>query len=121
MTKGLVIINDGGGLQNGRGGGAKRSFTPSKKKRGGGGVLDMLKVGTISFEVVLTRELEVLAIAMWGAKSFHPLKGGTQKVLPCLEGGLQKVSDLRFCSPPLPVINDRSLRCGFYSIGSMWI
>ena len=42
----------------------------------------MLEGGTQSFEVVLTRELEVLPIVMgvcvWGGgtKSFHPLKGG---------------------------------------------
>ena len=46
-------------------------------------------------------------------KSFHSLKGGARKVLPCLEGGAQKVSDPRFShfvAPPLPVINDQSLR-----------
>ena len=52
-------------------------------------VLAMLKGGTKRFEVVLTWELKVLAIVMGGggAKSVHPLKGGVQKVLPCLEGG----------------------------------
>ena len=38
----------------------------------------------------LSLKLEVLAIVMGGgggAKSFHPLKGGAQKVVPCLEGG----------------------------------
>ena len=45
--------------------------------------------GTKSFEVVLTRKLEVLIIVMQrgGSKGFHPLKGGAQKALPCLEGG----------------------------------
>ena len=41
-----------------------------------------------------------------GAKSFHSLKGGARKVLPCLEGGgAQKVSDPRFThfvAPPSP-------------------
>ena len=50
---------------------------------------------------------------MRGRKKFPPFKRGEQKVLPCLEGGAQKVSDLAifsFCSPPpLPVINDQSL------------
>ena len=32
--------------------------------------------GTTSFEVVLTWELEVLAILMGGPTNFHPLKGG---------------------------------------------
>ena len=54
--------------------------------------------GTKSYKVVLTRELEVLAIMMGGggAKNFNPLKGRMQNVLPCLEGGGQKVSDPRF-------------------------
>ena len=38
--------------------------------------------GTTSFEVIITRELEVLAIVMGGTKSFQPLKGRAQKVLP---------------------------------------
>ena len=41
----------------------------------------------------------------WGAKSFHSLKGGTQKVLPCLEGGGTKSfvpAIFQFCSPPPP-------------------
>ena len=44
--------------------------------------------------------------------SFHSLKGGSQKVLPGLEGGSQKVSDSRFfhfVALLLPVINDQSL------------
>ena len=45
------------------------------------------KGDTKSFEVVLTRELEVLAIVMGEGGGFHPLKGGVQKVLPCLERG----------------------------------
>ena len=84
----------GGGLQNGRGW-SKWSFTPTQKGGGeGGGVgkaLAMLKGGTTSFELVLTREPEVLAIVqvMGGTKSFHSFKGGrgAQKVVPCLEGG----------------------------------
>ena len=51
-------------------------------------------------------KLEVLAILMGGAKSFHFLKGGAQKVLPCLEWG---PAIFPFCSPTLPVINDQSL------------
>ena len=53
-----------------------------------------------------------------GVKSFHSLKrgggAGTQKVLPCLEGGrgVHKVSGSRFSHfvTPLPLINDQSLR-----------
>ena len=52
--------------------------------------------GTTNFEVVLTRDLEVLAIVMGVAKCFYPLRRGVQKVLPCLEGGTQKGSDPRF-------------------------
>ena len=46
-----------------------------------------------------------------GTKSCHSLKGGAQNVLPCLEGGPQKVLDPRFSHfvAPLPVINDQSL------------
>ena len=47
---------------------------------------------------------------------FPPFKrgGGAQKVLPCLEGGgAQKVSNPRFShfvAPPVPIINDQSLK-----------
>ena len=51
-------------------------------------------------------------------KSFHSLKGGARKVLPCLEGGGGAKSFgpaiFPFCSPPLPVINDQSL---VYKVG----
>ena len=55
-------------------------FYPYKKKKsvshaGGGG-------GTESFGVVLTRELEVLAIL----KGAHPLKGKGEKLYPVLRG-----------------------------------
>ena len=82
----------------------------------GGGACEVLPRqkggwGTKCFEVVLTWEIEVLAIAMegGGAKSFHPVKGGTQKVLPCLEGGRKKFLDPRFSDfvAPLPIINDQ--------------
>ena len=62
----------------------------------------MLKGGgaTNSFEVVLTWELEVLAIlCKGGAQSFHPFKRRGRKILPCLVGwggGVQKVSDPKF-------------------------
>ena len=76
-------------------------------KGGGGG-------GTTSFEVVITKfflvliqKLEVLAILMGGggvAKSFHPLKGGTRTVFPCLEreGGTKSFRPgiFLFFSPP---------------------
>ena len=47
----------------------KLSFTRTKKGGGGRG------------------DEKVLAILKGGAKCFHPLKGVTQKVLPCLGGG----------------------------------
>ena len=60
----------------------------------------MLKGGTTSFEVVSTRELEVLAILMGeggggGTTSFHPLKkrGG---------GGAKRPVIFPFCSPSSP-------------------
>ena len=49
---------------------------PATLRKKGGGVC-----GTESFWVVLTQELEVLAILNGSAKHFHPLKGGVQKVL----------------------------------------
>ena len=69
---------EGGGLQNGRGGGG--SFTPTirvaeKFKR-------CLRRGTKRFEVVLTRELEDVAILMWG--------WGHEKFYPVLRRGRQK-------------------------------
>ena len=67
----------------------------------GGGAQTVLRV-------VLTQELEVLAIVMGrgGAQSFHPLKGGEQNVLPCLGGGGGAKSCgpaiFPFCSPLAP-------------------
>ena len=62
----------------------------------------MLKGGTKGFEVVLRRELEVLAIVMWGgggggAKSFHPLKEGTLSWEVAKSFG---PAIFPFCSPP---------------------
>ena len=70
------------------------------------------------FEVVFTMGtlLEGLAILKWAQQCFYPLKGGGHNMFyPFLRGGAQKVSDPRFPHfnpppPPLPVINDRSLR-----------
>ena len=66
LSKGLVTNygGGGGGLQNGRG---ACEVLPLRKRGGAEQVLAMLKGGgTTSFEVVLTRELEVLAIVMGG-------------------------------------------------------
>ena len=70
-------------------------------KRGGG--------GTTSFEVVLTWELEVLAIVMGGTKSFHPW--GRKKFYSVLRGGAKGFGPTQFSHfvAPLPVINDQSL------------
>ena len=72
-------------------------------------MLAMLKGGTTSFEVVLTLELEVLAIVK-GAQNVSILsKGGTKKVVSWGGGGgaLQngKIADPKF----LPIFNDQSL------------
>ena len=64
--------------------GGRKSFSHAGSGEGGGGGVQN------KFEIVLTRELEVLAILMWGwggAKSFHPLKGGREKFYPVLGGG----------------------------------
>ena len=76
-------------------------FSPTEKKGGGGGKrFSHVEVegggggGTTSFEVVLTRELEVLAMGI--AKSFHPLK---------VEGVANKSFGpitSPFCCPPYP-------------------
>ena len=50
--------------------GGKWIFTPTKRESGKVSV--MLKRGTQCFEVILTLELEVLAILKGGAKSLHP-------------------------------------------------
>ena len=68
--------------------------------KGGGGV-------STSFEVVLTQELEVLAILMGGAKSVHPFKKGGATTMFTLvrEVGVQSVLDPRFphfVAPPTP-------------------
>ena len=102
-NKGLVINTwrwGGGGLQNG---GRGVSEVLALRKGGGEKVLVLLKGGggTKSFKVVLTRELEVLAILKWGEKGFNPLKWGAQKK------SCPRFS--RFVPSPLPVINDRSL------------
>ena len=115
MGRGATKREEGGGLQNGRGGGTKweggkQRFTP--RKGGGGGKSKSHLKGwgdKTSFEVVLpwvvlTWELEVLAILM-RAQQF-------QTVLPCLEAG-GRGAIFPFCSPPpppLPVINDRSVQ-----------
>ena len=53
--------------------------------------------GTKSFEVV-----EILAIVMGGPKMFYPvLRGGAKSFGPTI---------LPFCSPPLHLINDQSLK-----------
>ena len=44
----------------------------------------------------------------------HALKGGAQKVLPCLEEWGRKkfrTSDFSVLKAPIPILNDRSLRC----------
>ena len=87
-----------------RGGGAQVKVYPYENDSGGGG-------GT-SFGVVLTKELEVLAILKGGG-------GGCKNVLPCHEkgDGAQSFGLAIFpfcCNPPPPppflIINDQSLR-----------
>ena len=62
--------------------------------------------GTKCIEVVLTQELDVLAILKGGTTSFRPIKrgGGAQRILQCLEeeGAPTKSRPkiFQFCSPP---------------------
>ena len=75
--------------KNGRGGGRKKF---SHAEGGGGGE-------HTSFEVVLTQELEVLAILIVIGGE------GAQIVLPCLEGGRKKFwtrDFFHFVGPPSP-------------------
>ena len=71
------------------------SYTP--KKRGGGSFSHAEGGGTKSYGVVLTRELEVLAIEMGGGrKEFPPFKrggGGKRKKFYPVWRGVRKVSD----------------------------
>ena len=77
------------------------SFTPMK--RGGGKSFSRAEGGggggTKRFEVVLTRELEVLTIVIGGCKKFPPFKRWAQKVFHCLEGGGRK--KFRTCDFPI--------------------
>ena len=72
-------------------------FYPYEK--GGGGSFSHAEGGGIkSFEVVLTRELEVLAIVLGGAKMFPPFKrgGGRKHFYPVLKGGRKKFQTQHF-------------------------
>ena len=108
-------------LQNGRGGQVK--FYPYKK--GGTNCFSYAEGvgGTNSFEVVLTQELEVLAILIGGrggggTKSFHSLKGrGGGEFYLVLSGGTGQTNlALQFShfEALLPVINDQSLDQSLY-------
>ena len=72
----------------------------SSHAEGGGG--GWVEVGTNSFEVVSMRD--TLAILKGVCKMFPPLRGGGQKVLPCLEGDKGanrfRAAMFPFCSPP---------------------
>ena len=130
LGTGHYSYGEGGGLQKGRGGGGMWSFTPTKKggcyKRGGGHVefypYEKGGGGVKSFSHAEGggghKKLRgSFSHIVWGggAKSFRSSKGEgeARKVLPCLEGAAQKVSDQQFShfvAPPLPVINDQSFR-----------
>ena len=74
--------------------------------------------GERSFWVVLTQELEVLAILKGGRQKFSPFKKRARIVLPCLGEGRQNVSDPQFShfvAPPPPIIKDRSLFMYLYN------
>ena len=122
IYKGPVTnYGEGGGATKWKGVGGKFHNYKIKKQQwgeGGGGRKRLRhtegRVGEKVCRLVLTRELEVLAMLKGGAqKSFHHLKGGgvSQKVFPCLEESAKCVglAIFPFCSPPL-LFNDHSLR-----------
>ena len=100
----------GGGGYKTVGGGA--SFISTKREAGRKQVLTMLKLagggGTQSFRVVLTRELEVLAILEDGGANtpFKRHRGMCERFNPVLGGRVQKDSDPQFshyfCNLPPP-------------------
>ena len=102
----ITVKGGGGGLQNRKGGQVK--VLPLQKKGDGQKKSKSCwrGAGIRSFKVVLTWELEVLAILMGGIKSFHPLKGDCEKFYPVLEFW---TPDFPIFVAPLPIINDRSL------------
>ena len=84
---GLVTkYGEGGGLQNRRGGGACEVL-PLRKDGGTEKVLAMLKGGQKKFWGSFYVEAWSLSHVEGGRKKFPLLKRGTQKLLPCLEGG----------------------------------
>ena len=96
----VTNYGEGRGATKQEGGGW--SFTLTKGwGGGGGGEREKVFVGTTSFEVVLTQELEVLAILMeeGGRKKFPPLKrggGGGAGSFTLSWGGGAQVLDPRF-------------------------
>ena len=99
-----LITGRGGGYKTG-GGGGKSSFTPTTK-RWWKFVVATLKGGTISFQIVLTQEIKVLA-KLKGRNKFPPFERGRgQTVLTVLDPQFSHfVANL----PPLPIINDQFL------------
>ena len=89
LDEGLVIDYGEGGNKTAYGGGRQQNCRGGGRKRGGGqkgfihaegggqkGFIHAEGGGVKRFWVVLTQELEVLAILNGGATSFHLLKGG---------------------------------------------
>ena len=102
-----VMGGGGGATKPEGGGGGTGSFTPMKRWwwGGGGGVFSHAEGEvTNSFGLVLTWELDVLAILKGDAKSYYPLKGGGHdKFYPVLRvGGCAKCfrpAIIPYCSP----------------------
>ena len=90
--------------------GARKSVSHAEE------VMGVWEGGTNSFEipVVLTQELEVIAILKGGGgQNVSTLKGRRKKITLSRGGWAQKVSNPQcshFVAPPLPLINDQSLR-----------
>ena len=106
----------GGGWGCKKRGRGQVKFSPHRKW--GGNFVTILKGGRgggdrTSFEVSLIGGHLSFSHAEGGggAKGFHPIKGGHEKLYPVLRRGRGTISDPRFSHfvAPLPVINDRSL------------
>ena len=120
-AKGLVTnYGEGGGAIKWEGGHVKLPL----RKGGAEKVLAMMKGGGHkkfwgSFYAVTSSLRHIVG----GREKFLLFKRGVRKVFPCLEGGGTKCfgpAIFPLCCPPLPVINDQSLRISVWVAGGIY-